>query len=56
MAAIIKAGRGAFNEWVTGKMGKYVQNYKAWNFSNLYIIVSYSEGSTFSTLKGVRKK
>jgi hypothetical protein len=29
MAAIIKGGRGIFNEWVTGKMGKYVQNFKA---------------------------
>jgi hypothetical protein len=35
MAAIIKAGRGAFNEWVTGKMGKYAENFKAWNSLSL---------------------
>jgi hypothetical protein len=28
MAAIIKAGRGAYKEWVIGKMGKYAKNFK----------------------------
>jgi hypothetical protein len=42
MAAIIKAGRGAFNEWVIGKMGKYTQNFKAKNSLSLYLAVTHS--------------
>jgi hypothetical protein len=41
MAALIKAGRGAFNEWVIGKMGKYAQDFKARNSSSLYLVVTH---------------
>jgi hypothetical protein len=28
MAALIKAGKRAYDEWVLGKMGKYAENFK----------------------------
>jgi hypothetical protein len=35
MAALIKAGKTAYNEWVLGKMGKYGDNLKTKNYTTL---------------------